>query len=260
MQAAEKRTALSCSEAHNQESKGRLEALDEVRGGLLPHTTWGSIGGRISASVSLSLPSHFPLLDPPPPSPLGAPAVRPLVPVTPPPPTCPAPLRCDKYLSQAPPSHPPQTPPPLPQVRLQLGALSQAHEARQAQQVRGGEEKGKGGEPTDGRGGGVFQGHDASSPPRPSSPFSPPSLSSSPPRPRLTAATPSLTQPLLLPSQAQAHSSHSLSLGILGLTAALEAPGHRPLAPHVAALRAAAGGDEIVEAAVAALPATVRTR
>ena len=80
-----------------------------------------------------------------------------------------------------------------------------------------------------------------------------------PPCPHLSPRhSSSLSTPL--PSQAQAHSSHALSLGILGLTAALEAPGQRPLAPHVAALRAAAGRDEIVEAAVAALPAAVRTR
>ena len=48
VQAAEKRTALSCSEAHNQESKGRLETLDEVRG-------WEVCGGGESLGKCTAL-------------------------------------------------------------------------------------------------------------------------------------------------------------------------------------------------------------
>ncbi|GAX79538.1 hypothetical protein CEUSTIGMA_g6979.t1 [Chlamydomonas eustigma] len=69
--------------------------------------------------------------------------------------------------------------------------------------------------------------------------------------------------------QERAHSSHTLALGILGLTAAMEATsGLVPLAPHVAALSGVyehqegrlGQKDEVVAAAVASLPSSAITQ
>jgi hypothetical protein len=88
----------------------------------------------------------------------------------------------------------------IPQIRLQLGALSEAHESRQRMQER-------------------------------------------------------------------AHSSHTLAVGILGLTSAMEATlGRVPIAPHVAALSsvyqegASRQKDEVVAAALASLPPSAITQ
>eukprot|EP00798_Chlamydomonas_sp_ICE-L_P006094 gene6094-2691_t len=52
-------------------------------------------------------------------------------------------------------------------------------------------------------------------------------------------------------AQATSHASHALTLGIIGLTTALEEG--RPLAPHVSALSKGGAGDELVEAALGSI-------
>ena len=58
--------------------------------------------------------------------------------------------------------------------------------------------------------------------------------------------------------QAASHESHALTLGILGLTAALEEG--RPLGPHLAALAKGGAGDPLVDAALQSVPATAAQR